>query len=550
MTWENDLTNYQEKSIAATFVCQLRDLEMQFQDASSLLKMLAYLDHESISLDMLRTGAAAISELPFPTPLSTASVPHRKPRLLQTVKNKFQGTHKGKRGADPPDRTPIIVSPKMKSLLDLILSSNNLQSAITQLQNRCLVKRRQVDGRSSLWMHDLVQLVIVENTKKSDGGKELFEWAVKFICTGFQKIEDPTAPTSWRQCEVYIPHIHSLTTRDEISDRARDWLICTNGAVSSYLLSRGRFNEAQGLLERLFAEQRRLYGSEHLDVLATMQKLADAYQSKGRYTEAENLYNRVLRSREQQLGSHHVDVLNAMNNLAFVYDSQGRYTEAEKLYTRVLRRQKQRLGSDHVDVLNTMHNRALLHVSQRRHAEAEKLYNHVMHRLEQPFGRGHIRVLATKRGLAVVYRHTRRYPQAEALFDEVLRYEEDQFGSHDFRTFWTMHHLACIYRDQRRHEETEVLFRRILLGGTDDRFGPDHAQMFANIQVYVSNCHIHGFHGEVEATLLEVLAFREKILGPHHPHTRETMQLLTVLYKNLDRVEDLQALNERLAESV
>ena len=68
MTWENDLSIYQEESIAATFVCQLRDLEMQFQDASNLLKLVAFLDPESISLDMLRTGAAAISEL---TPLCT-----------------------------------------------------------------------------------------------------------------------------------------------------------------------------------------------------------------------------------------------------------------------------------------------------------------------------------------------------------------------------------------------------------------------------------------------------------------------------------------------
>ena len=547
MTWDNDLSSYQEKSIAATFVCQLRDLEIQFQDASNLLKILAYLDPESISLDILQTGAVAISESQLPTPLSTPSVPYKKHSLFRIMKNKFRNKRKGKPQADPPDRTPI-VSPTMKSLLDLILSPTSLQSAITQLQNRSLVKRRQHNGFSSLWMHDLIQLIVVENTKKS-GGQELFECAVKFICTAFQRVGDPTAPTSWRQCEIYIPHIQSLTTRDEISDHARDLLISANGGVSEYLLSRGRYNEAQTLLERLFAQQSQIYGSEHLDVLATMQRLADVYHSQGRFAEADNLYNRVLRSQEQQLGSDHVDILNTTNNLAFVYCSLGRYVEAEKLYKRVLRSQEQQLGSDHVDVLNTMNNLAFVYYSQGRYTEAEKWYNRVLCNREQQLGCEHISVLATKRGLALVYRHTRRYHQAEAVFNEVLRCQEDQFGSHDFRTFWTMHQLACIYRDQRRNEETEELFRRILLGRTENQFVPERAQTVANIQVWVSNCHIHLLHGEVETTLLEVLAFREKILGPHHLHTRETMQMLAVFHKNLDRPDDLQAVNQRLAES-
>jgi tetratricopeptide (TPR) repeat protein len=235
--------------------------------------------------------------------------------------------------------------------------------------------------------------------------------------------------------------------------------------------------------------------------------------------------------------------------VAGVYHSQGRYTEAEKLYNRVLRSQKQQLGSDHVKVLTTMNNLALLYVSQGRHAEAEKLSNQVLHGREQQLGCGHISVLVTKRGLAVVYRRTHRYRQAEALINEVLTYQQVQFGPHDFRTFWTMHQLACIYRDQRKHEETEELFRRILLGGTENRSGPEHAQTVANIQVWVSNCHIHGLHEEVEATLLEVLAFREKILGPHHPHTRETIQMLAILYKNLDQPQDIRAITLRLEQS-
>ena len=66
---------------------------------------------------------------------------------------------------------------------------------------------------------------------------------------GVQTDRHPRSPTSWRQCEVYISHIQALTTRDTISDRARDRLIATNGKVVGYLFARGRYNDAQTLGE-------------------------------------------------------------------------------------------------------------------------------------------------------------------------------------------------------------------------------------------------------------------------------------------------------------
>ena len=714
MKWENDLSSYQEKSIAATFICQLQDLESQFPDAANLLKILANLDPENIPVDILQTAAAAISKSHMSTPptsLDELSLIHRINSLIRRIKIKLQGMQKGKKRADTRDSTRS-VSP---SILDLLQSPTNLQNALTQLQNRSLIKRHQNDGCSSLWMHDLIKLLVLENTRKC-GGEEWFDSAVELICTAFRQIDDPINPTSFRQCELYIPHIQSLTTRHEISNHSRDSLISANGNVARYLFGRGRYDDAQTLGEQLFSQQSRIYGSQHLSVLATMHDLARVYQYQGRYTEAEQmcnralqskeqqlgsghisvlatvhrlasiyrsqgryaeaeklydqvlnskqqlgsnhisvlntmhdlavvykcqgryaeaveLFNRVLRSREQQLGSEHVSVLATIHAIAGVYNAQGRYADAEKLYNGVLQSRKQQLGSSHVSVLNTisclagvyksqgryaeaeklydrvllsreqqfgsehlsvlatMHCLAGVYRSQGRYAQAEEFYNRVLRSQEQQLGSGHVSVLATKHSLAVLYQYQRRYPEAEKLYNtalhcqeqklrtnhadvlctkhdlaflyrctgrhreaetllvEVLRYREEQLGSDDYRVFWTMHELACIYRDQHRRDKTEALFRRVLLDSTENWTQPGHIQTVANIHVWVAHCHIHDLHKEVEATLLEVLAFREQMLGPHHLHTRETMQLLAVLYEKLERFDDLQAINRRLEGS-
>ena len=474
--WENDLSSYQEKSIAATFNCQLQNLEVRFPDASNLLKILAYLDPESISLDMLQAAAVSVSKSFVPTPSS----PPKKRPLLHRMRNKLQGMGMGKTRPDKSE-SALLASPRMTAVLDLIQSPTNLQIALIQPQNRSLIKRHQTDGCSSLWIHDLIQLLVLDNARKCGGEKEFFECAVELICTAFQQIDDPESPTSWQQYEIYISHIQALTTRDKISDRARDNLIAKNGKVARYLCARGRYNDAQTLGERLLSQQIQSCGSEHIDVLTTMHNLASVYSSQGRYADAENMYNRVLRSLEQQLGSDHVDVLTTMHNLAIVYSSQGRYAEAEKLYNRVLRSREQQLGSDHVQVLTTMHNLAVVYSSQGRYTEAEKLFNRVLRSREQQLGSDHVDVLTTMHNLAIVYSSQGRYAEAEKLYNRVLRSQEQQLGSDHVGVLTTVHNLAGVYESQSRYAEAEKLYNRVLRS-VEQRLGSDHVDVLATKQ--------------------------------------------------------------------
>jgi hypothetical protein len=149
--------------VAATFTSQLQDLDQKSPDASNLLRVLAFLDPESIPLEMLIAGAKAIVE-----------------------------------AQEPPIRPPVTAS-----LLALIQSPIARQNAITHLQSRCLVAHHTTSQSPTLRIHDLIQLIVLENTKSSELNQELFELAAELVCAAFRKIKEPWWPEWWPQCELF-----------------------------------------------------------------------------------------------------------------------------------------------------------------------------------------------------------------------------------------------------------------------------------------------------------------------------------------------------------
>jgi hypothetical protein len=79
----------------------------------------------------------------------------------------------------------------------------------------------------------------------------------------------------------------------------------------------------------------RLLGEKHPDTLAAMGDLALTYQSKGQWDDAPKLKERVIEARVRLLGEEHPDTLAAMGNLASTYWSKGRLDDAQKLETKI-----------------------------------------------------------------------------------------------------------------------------------------------------------------------------------------------------------------------
>jgi tetratricopeptide (TPR) repeat protein len=465
------------------------DLECQSKDVSNLLKILSFFDTESIPLDMITQGAEALSLSLFPSPVMFSdTVPPG--NVLSLLRETKQGRLES-------------VLPPLKTFLPLILSPIQLQDAITQLQNRSLVKHICSADTSVLRIHDLIKIMVQSSLTNNGAGREWFEIAVELACGAFRHVEDPQSPKCWSQCAMFAPHFQLLTMRDMMYGSRSILMMRANWKTAVYLRSSGRYGEAETLYERTLAVSEKQLGSEHPDTLSIMHDLAGVYGSQGRYSEAETQYKQVLALQEKQLGLEHPDTLRTMHNLATIYDLQGRHSEAETQYKHVLALQEKQLGSEHPDTLRTMHNLAVVYDSQGRHSEAEIQYKHVLALREEQLGWEHPDILGTMRSLADVYNSQGRHSEAETQYKHVLALREKLLGLEHPDTLRTMHCLAIAYQSQGRYSEAETQYQH-------------------------------------------VLALTEKQLGVEHPDTLLIMDNLALLYQSLDRRSEAVALREQV----
>jgi tetratricopeptide (TPR) repeat protein len=513
MSWENKLSNYEVKSVAATFTSQLEDLGCRSPDSSNLLKLLSFLDPESISLDMISQGAERVSV---------------KSSILHRVMKKLSGS---------PDITP---------LLSLIQSPTQLPGAITQLQNRSLVKCQAGGTTSTLYMHDLVRYMVQENVKASGGARHWFEFAVQLICGAFACIEDPELPQYWTRCEIFISHIRSLTAQQETYGSRKTWnsLMEVNELVSAYLASRGRYSEAEALLGKVLASREQVLGSQHIDTWQTKHQLAHIYQSQGRHKEAETIYGHVLVAREKHLGVEHRNTLSTINNSANVYDSQGRYSDAERMHERVLAVRQKHLGVEHPHTLVTMGNLAIVYQSLGRYDDAEGMFRHVLVAQQKHLGVEHLDTLKTMGNLGLVYRLQNRYRDAEDMFGRALVIRQKHLGVEHPDTLRTMANLAIVYQSLGRYSDAERSLRRALVA-QQKHLGVEHPDTLHTMHHLAFVYHSQGHYGDAEDVCRRVLVAQQKHLGVEHPDTLRTMGNLAFMYQSLGRYNDAEDMFRR-----
>jgi tetratricopeptide (TPR) repeat protein len=253
-------------------------------------------------------------------------------------------------------------------------------------------------------IHDLIQLIILEDTKGSELYQEFYEFAVELACAAFGQIEKHKSPESWPRCELLVPHIQSLTQRQDISSKAKKNLLLANFRRGIYLSSQGRYVEAESLYEAIIADREQLFGLNDLDTLNMQQSLAWVYRCRGRYVDAETLFKQVLESYKAQLGPEHRDTLATLYRLAGVYYAQQRFDDAETLLKPTAQSRKSLFGEDNDETLHTINLLAEVYDKQARYDEAESLLTRVLHVRVNLLGSEHRCTLNTKHALANVYR--------------------------------------------------------------------------------------------------------------------------------------------------
>ncbi|WP_338416079.1 toll/interleukin-1 receptor domain-containing protein [uncultured Sphaerotilus sp.] len=125
----------------------------------------------------------------------------------------------------------------------------------------------------------------------------------------------------------------------------------------------GLILKAQGDLvgARLYAQQvldtrRRVLGEDHPDTLTALNNLGQILLAQGDLVGARLYAQQVLDTRRRVLGEDHPDTLTALNNLAAISHAQGDLVGARLYAQQVLDTMRRVLGEDHPDTLTALNN--------------------------------------------------------------------------------------------------------------------------------------------------------------------------------------------------
>ncbi len=422
-------------------------------------------------------------------------------------------------------------------LAPLISDTYQLNEALVALRAYSLIERNP--HARTLTIHRLVQMVL-RDSMPTETQQHWMQCAVHAVATAYP------APdfANWSALERLLPHALVCATwieqAQDVWPKASILLV----RAGDYLRTRGRYRDAEPLLQRALAIAEQELGANHPGTGGYLCNLAVLYQEQGKYEQAEPLLQRALAIAEQELGASHPNTAISLSNLAMLYYMQGKYAQVEPLYQRALAIQEQHLGAEHPDTATSLNNLAMLYYMQGKYAQEEPLFQRALAIQEQHLGANHPDTTASLNNLAVLYHDQSRYEEAEPLYQRALAIREQHLGAEHPEVATSLNNLADLYQEQGKYEEAEPLYLRALAiqkqqSGTNH---PNTAMLLRNLAALYK---AQEKYEEAELLYLSVLAIQKQQLGAEHPEIATSLNNLAALYEVQEIYEEAEFLYQR-----
>jgi tetratricopeptide (TPR) repeat protein len=311
----------------------------------------------------------------------------------------------------------------------------------------------------------------------------------------------------------------------------------------SELYAAGNYPAALIEAQKLEAQVKARFGTDHPNYVVALNTLASVYRAQGKYAEAEAHNKRALAIAEAKLGKDHAEVARTLNNLALVYGQQGKYAEAEANYKRALAIQEAKFGKDHPEA-TILGNLAGVYEAQGKYAEAEVHHKRALAIREAKLGTDHPEVAMSLGALASVYQAQGKYAEAEAHSKRALAIFEAKLGKDHPRVAETLNTLAVMYEAQGKYAEAEANYKRAL-AIRETKLGKDHPEVATTLTNLTGVYQAQGKYAEAEAHLKRALAIKEAKLGKDHPEVAMTLNGLASVYQAQGKHAEAEALHKR-----
>jgi tetratricopeptide (TPR) repeat protein len=184
--------------------------------------------------------------------------------------------------------------------------------------------------------------------------------------------------------------------------------------LGSLWMWRGRYQDAEPLLERAVELAEQAVGANHPGLVRPVQMLADCYRLRGRFQEAAALYERALSLAGRAYGLRSVPAMASLSGLAAVEEQAGHQERAEALH-----RDAAAIADDFAEVRDPARIEALaglarFYQGQGRTGAAEHLYVKALAAADH-VAAGDPRRVAVLRGLASLYAVQGRRAEASQI---------------------------------------------------------------------------------------------------------------------------------------
>jgi len=257
----------------------------------------------------------------------------------------------------------------------------------------------------------------------------------------------------------------------------------------------GKPEEARARFHRVLASQRRLFGNDSDDVLATIDDLASVDIDTAHLDEARPLLEELLAQRRRQYGEEHSKTFSAINGLAIVALEQKRYGDAEKLLAPQLPVIERVFGKDHPLTMRAVSNLGGAIRQQGRNEDARPYYERAAALAQKLYGATNPSTVVAESNLSLLLRDTGDLAAAEAHGRTAAKDADIAFGDNAMRGI--MHReFATVLVRERKFDEAE---RELTTAWN----------VFANAEGY----------------------------GPHHPRSQDVVDTFMALYAAWDKPE-------------
>jgi tetratricopeptide (TPR) repeat protein len=283
-------------------------------------------------------------------------------------------------------------------------------------------------------------------------------------------------------------------------------------------VSKGRYAQAQPLVERLLEIRRRLLTDDHPDTAAGYDDLAFILNSQGKYAQAQPLYEKGLEIRRRLLTDDHPDTAAGYGNLAANLNDQGKYAQARPLYEKALEIHRRLLTDDHSETAMSYTRLAVNLSAQAKYAQAQPLYEKALEVRRRLLTDDHPDTAAGYGNLAYNLNAQGKYAQAQPLYEKGLEIGRRLLSDDHPDTAISYNNLAYNLRVQGKYAQAQPLFekaleiwRRLL---SDDH--PDTAIGYNNL---AANLNAQGKYTQAQPLYERALEIKRRLLTDDHPGT-------------------------------